>query len=117
MTGITIEFLSAAHSRPSVRALAQTAKQHLTFAHALLFAAGLLCGISITMGLRVAIPRLVHVITAPSPTATLGGVDLRDPVYDLKTMPKAVWNIPAPLEVDIQRAKQDLDAALSEPRK
>ena len=116
MTGITIEFFSAAH-RPNLRAFAQTAKQHLSFAHGLLFACGLLCGISITMGLRVAIPHVVHAITGPSRTATLAGLDLRDPIYDLKTMPKAVWNIPAPLEVDIQRARQDLEAALSEPRK
>jgi hypothetical protein len=117
MTGIAIEFFSGSHLRANRPAAAQWVRRHLTFAHVLLFTGGLLCGISITMGLRIAIPRVIHAISTGRSASPLAGLDLTDPLYDLKTTPKAVWNIPAPLEVDIQRAKLELDAALSERRK
>ncbi|HEX9463030.1 MAG TPA: hypothetical protein VGB82_10570 [Alphaproteobacteria bacterium] len=129
MASIAIEFVPAAPRSlaPAVAtpapsetspapAVARWLKRHLTFAHVLLFAGGLICGSSITLGLRIIIPQVIHAVSMAPATPQTAGLDLSDPAYDLKIMPKAVWNIPAPLEVDIQRAKAELDQALSEGR-
>ena len=112
MTGVTIEAFSLAGLRARRPAPAQWVKQHLNFAYVLLFTAGILCGTTITFGLRLAIPRIVQAISGPS--GADAAIEPRDPVYDLKIMPAPVWHIPAPLEIDIEHAKQDLDAALHE---
>ena len=115
MTGITIEAFSGSRHSGDRPHIAQWVKQHLSFAYAFLFVAGIMCGTSITLGLRMALPRVIQAIDHSRTTAA--GIDLNDPVYDLKKTPSAVWHIPAPLEVDIERAKRELDAALHEPRK
>ena len=84
-------------------------------AHLVLFAAGLSCGIAVTAGLRAVAPRLVQAVTTQ--TASAADLDLSDPVFDLKKMPQPVWHIAAPIELDIERARHDLEAALLESRK
>jgi len=81
-------------------------------AHLVLFVAGLSCGIAVTAGLRAVAPRLMQAVTTQ--TAAAADLDLSDPAYDLKKMPQPVWHISAPVEVDVERARHDLEAALLE---
>ncbi len=85
-------------------------------AYGLLFVAGLASGIAITSGLRAVTPRLVDAVSA-APSPAIADLDLSDPAYDLKRTPQPVWHISAPLAVEIERAKRDLEAALQEDRK
>ena len=99
----------------SRRRLTRVLPGRVLTAHLLLFAAGIACGIAVTAGLRAVAPGAVQAVTIQA--AAAGNLDLNDPIYDLKKMPQPVWHISAPLEVDIERAKHDLEAALLEGRK
>src|SRR5258708_12159795 len=77
-------------------AVARWLKRHLTFAHVLLFAGGLICGSSITLGLRIIIPQVIHAVSMAPATPQTAGLNLSDPAYDLNIMPQTVWTIPHP---------------------
>jgi len=96
----------------SRRRLTRALPGRVLTARLVLFAAGIACGIAVTAGLRTGVPGVVQAVTTQ--TAAAGDLDLSDPVYDLKKMPQPVWHISAPLEVEIERAKHDLEAALVE---
>ena len=83
--------------------------------HAALFAAGVLCGVAIASGLLArtppAKPEAVYEAMAPAEDAQAPG---QDAARSATPEPSLVIEVIQPLDVAIEQAKSDLDAALRE---